>query len=142
MKPISAILPKLCRQLSGNEESTKYLISAVWRSIVGKPLCFRTRPVEYCGKKLVIKVPSETWRKQLILLQSEIIKRLNELLDSGITNLEFQIDTQLEASYPKKILDQVQKTPQPVKLPLKGIMDEELRDCVEIAASLYLNRLK
>ena len=67
---------------------------------------------------------------------------LNELLDSGITNLEFQIDTQLEASYPKKILDQVQKTPQPVKLPLKGIMDEELRDCVEIAASLYLNRLK
>ena len=142
MKPISAILPKLCRQLSGNEESTKYLISAVWRSIVGEPLCFCTQPVEYCGKKLVIKVPSATWRKQLILLQSEIIKRLNELLDSGITNLEFQIDTQLEASYPKKILDQVQKTPQPVKLPLKGIMDEELRDCVEIAASLYLNRLK
>ena len=30
----------------------------------------------------------------------------------------------------------------PLLLPLKGIMDEELRDCVEIAASLYLNRLK
>jgi hypothetical protein len=142
VKPISAILPQLCRQLSGNEKSKKYLISAVWRSIVGEPLCFCTQPVEYCGKKLVIKVPSATWRKQLTLLQSEIIKRLNELLDSGITNLEFQIDTQLESSYPKKALDQAQKTPQPVKLPLKGILDKELRDSVELVASLYLNRLK
>jgi len=142
VKPISAILPKLCRQLSGTEESTKYLISAVWRSIVGEPLCFRTQPVEYCEKKLVVKVPSPTWQKQLTLLQSEIIKRLNELLGSDVAELEFQIDTQLEPSSPKKVLDQAQKAPQPVKLPLKGIMDEELRNCVEVTASLYLNRLK
>lgn len=140
MKPISAILPQVCRQLSRNEDSTEYLISAVWKSVVGKPLSFRTQPAECCGNKLVVLVPSLTWQKQLKTLQSEIINRLNQVLNSDITKLEFRIDPRLENVFKKRVLDEVKPTLKPVKLQLDGIMDKELRDCVEMAARRYLSR--
>ena len=142
MKPLASLLPDLFRQYAADGPWPEQVAAALWKEIVGEHLARRTRPVKITRSKLVVLVPSSTWKRQLSSLRGEIVSRLNQVLGAGITRVEFRIDSTVEQA-PRQIPPAPPKrTSTPVDLPLQGIADEELRTRIQAAATACLDRGK
>lgn len=142
MKRLTTLFSDLYRQYGADDPLPEQVVAAVWTEIVGGPLARRTRPVKISRSKLVVLVPSSTWKQQLSALRGEIVRRLNQLLGIDIVRVEFRIDSTVEQAPRELTPAPPKKISTPVELPLQGIADEELRDRIQAAATACLNRCK
>ena len=142
MKPLASLFPDLFRQYAADGPWPEQVAAALWKEIVGEHLARRTRPVKITRSKLVVLVPSSTWKRQLSSLRREIVSRLNQVLGTGITRVEFRIDSTVEQAPRQTPPAPPKRTSTPVDLPLQGIADEELRAQVQAAATACLDRRK
>jgi predicted nucleic acid-binding Zn ribbon protein len=65
---------------SPNWDSTLdlYVLQKMWPALVGASLAAATSVVALQGSKVVLNVPDQVWRKQLIRIRGELLTRLNE----------------------------------------------------------------
>lgn len=144
MKPLASLLPDLLRQYAADGRWPEPVAAALWNEIVGEHLARRTRPVEISRSRLVVAVPSSSWKRQLRALRGEIVSRFNQALGTDITRVAFRIDSTVEQAPPTPTPPPapLQRTSTPVELPLQGIADQELRARVQAAAAACLDRRK
>ena len=143
MKPLKTLLPDLFRQFAADGQWTEQVAAALWKEIVGEHLARRTRPVEISRSRLVVLVPSSSWKRQLRALRGEIVSRLNQALGTDISRVAFRIDSTVEQEPRTPPSAPPEKRSTPVALPpLQGIADEELRSRIQAAAAACLDRRK
>ena len=140
MKPLASLLPDLFRQYAADGRWPEPVAAALWNEIVGEHLARRTRPVEISRSRLVVAVPSSSWKRQLRPLREEIASRLNRALGTGISRVVFRIDSTVEQEPPAPPPAPPKRTSTPVELPLQGIADQELRARIQAAAAACLDR--
>ncbi len=140
MKLLATLLPRLLRQCEARDQLTEQMALALWKEIVGEPLARCTRPAQLRQSRLVVLVPSLTWKRQLRSFGREIVSRLNQVLGTKISRVEFRIDSTLEQSPQEKSAVLPRRSSTSVNLPLQGIEDDELRACIQGAAATYLDR--
>lgn len=142
MKPLASLLPDLFRQYAADGQWREQAAAALWNEIVGEHLSRRTRPVEISRSKLVVLVPSSSWKRQLRALRGEIVSRLNQVLGTDIARVAFRIDPTVEQAPRTPPPASPKRTSTPVDLPLQGIADKELRARIQAAAAACLDRRK
>ncbi|MCY3756595.1 MAG: DUF721 domain-containing protein [Acidobacteria bacterium] len=142
MKPLASLLPDLFRQFAADGHWPEQVAAALWNEIVGEHLARRTRPVEISRTRLVVLVPSSSWKRQLRALRGEIASRLNQALGTHITRVAFRIDSAVEQAPRTPPPSSPGRTSIPVDLPLEGIADMELRASIQAAAAACLDRRK
>jgi predicted nucleic acid-binding Zn ribbon protein len=59
------------------------LLQKLWPSLVGPQLAEATRVVAVHGSRVVINVPDQIWRRQLIKMKPQLLARLNEPWSNG-----------------------------------------------------------
>ncbi len=142
MKPLTSLLPDLFRRYAADGHWPEQAAAALWNEIVGEHLARRTRPVEISRSRLVVLVPSSSWKRQLRALRGEIASRLNQALGTDISRVAFRIDATVEQAPPTPPPPPPKRTSTPVNLPLQGIADRELRARIQAAAAACLDRPK
>ena len=66
------------------------LLQKLWPTLVGDKLAGATTIVAVHGPRVVLNVPDQIWRKQLVKMRSELLKRMNEPWPSPwITEIAF-----------------------------------------------------
>lgn len=55
-----------------------HLLQALWPSLVGAALAQSTSVTAIQGSSIVVNVPDRTWRKQLVKMKKQILKKVNE----------------------------------------------------------------
>lgn len=61
-----------------DEQLDLQLLQQLWPSLVGKGLAGATTIVAVQGSRVVVNVPDQVWRKQLVKMRSELLSRMNE----------------------------------------------------------------
>ncbi len=93
MQELFRSIPQVFKDFQDNEAANAAIVFAAWRRISGETLGNHAVPVRFDKKKLVIAVSSDTWRKQVADLSSQMIFRLNAALGmSLVTLIEFRVD--------------------------------------------------
>jgi predicted nucleic acid-binding Zn ribbon protein len=78
------------RSPNWDEQLDLELLQKLWPSLVGERLASAATVVAIHGSKVVINVPSQVWRRQLIGMKRELLKRINEPWSgSKITEIAF-----------------------------------------------------
>jgi predicted nucleic acid-binding Zn ribbon protein len=54
------------------------LLQKLWPTLVGPNLAGATTVVAIQGSRVVLNVPDQIWRKQLVRMKSELLARMNE----------------------------------------------------------------
>ena len=66
------------------------LLQKLWPVLVGPNLANATTVVALHGSRVVLNVPDQTWRKQLVKMKSQLLARLNAPWDRQlITEIAF-----------------------------------------------------
>ncbi|MDA2926177.1 DUF721 domain-containing protein [Acidobacteria bacterium AH-259-G07] len=78
MKSLGSLLSNFLHSIASNEEITLIFLNELWPEIVGKDLALNSRPLALKDKKLILAVPSEIWKKELLALRHMLIKAINE----------------------------------------------------------------
>lgn len=67
-----------------------HLLQKLWPKLVGEGLASATTVVAIHGSRVVINVPDLIWRKQLVKMRPELLRRMNEPWPSPwITEIAF-----------------------------------------------------
>ncbi len=61
-----------------------HLLQQLWPTLVGAELAASTRIVALHGSRVVLQVPDQIWRKQLIDMKGRLLAKLNEPWSSPI----------------------------------------------------------
>jgi predicted nucleic acid-binding Zn ribbon protein len=73
-----------------DEHLDLHLLQRLWPSLVGEKLASATTIVALQGSRVVLNVPDQIWRKQLLKMKPELLKRMNEPWPSPrITEIAF-----------------------------------------------------
>jgi predicted nucleic acid-binding Zn ribbon protein len=66
------------------------LLQKLWPSLVGESLAAATTVVAVHGSRVVLNVPDQIWRRQLVKMRLELLRRMNEPWPSPwITEIAF-----------------------------------------------------
>ena len=66
------------------------LLQRLWPTLVGEKLAQATTIVAVHGSRVVLNVPDQIWRKQLVRMRPELLRRMNEPWPSPwITEIAF-----------------------------------------------------
>lgn len=68
------------------------LMEEVWPTLVGDPLCHRTRPRALRGGTLVVAVASDAWRKELNRQRRQLLARIHRLFPWPVDAIEFVVE--------------------------------------------------
>jgi predicted nucleic acid-binding Zn ribbon protein len=65
---------------------------AVWPAVAGKRLASRTGPVRMYGRKMVVEVEDDVWKRQLSAMAGQLLIRLQQVAGpSLVDSLEFRV---------------------------------------------------
>ncbi|MGB7202195.1 MAG: DUF721 domain-containing protein [Pyrinomonadaceae bacterium] len=92
MEQLFAAIPSIIKALEANKDVTEALVFAAWHQVAGEHIKWRTKPLAFNNKRLVIAVEDETWRQNLGALAAQMIAKLNKSLGDGmVTFIEFRL---------------------------------------------------
>jgi len=75
---------------SWDHELDLQLLQRLWPTLVGQSLASATAVVAVHGSRAVVNVPDQIWRKQLVRMRPELLRRMNEPWPSPwITEIAF-----------------------------------------------------
>ena len=93
MRNILSSLPKIFEGFDGNEAANEAVVLAAWKHVVGEALNEHAVAVRLIKKRLIVAVASETWRKQVADLATQMVFKLNGALGSTLVSfVEFRVD--------------------------------------------------
>jgi predicted nucleic acid-binding Zn ribbon protein len=77
-----------------DSEMDLYLLQKLWPALVGEGLAKTTTVVALHGSRVVLNVPDQIWRRQLIRMTPQLLARLNEPWGTRrITDIAFTYET-------------------------------------------------
>ena len=97
------------------------LARAGWAPAVGPKVAAHTQAVWFSEKRLVVEVEDATWQRQLMVLKSQILKRLEEVLGQPLVG---DIELRLR---PRRRMPQRADAPRPSQDEADRISDPVLR---------------
>lgn len=87
------LLPQIMARAGDNAELNEIAAQIGWRRIAGEGLRDHAVPSRLEGTTLIVSVADAMWQKQLQMMSSELIFRLNKLLRrSLVERFEFRVD--------------------------------------------------
>ena len=132
MIDLTTVLPRLLRTTGANKELA---VNLAWTRAAGSGLRRHTAPLRLNGKTLFVAVGDPIWQKQLQHMSSELVFRINRLLQEDlIDSIEFRVDVPAvsAASNSNEMRGNSKHTNSPapaeVLFAAGTIADEELRD--------------
>ena len=152
MRDILSSLPKIFEGYNGSEAAFEAIVFSAWRNVVGEGLEQQTAPVMLIKNTLIVAVPNETWKRQVIDLADQIVFKLSAALGSSLVKfVEFRIDAKAVRQHRrKKIADRLAESEwnalvrNELTLQLQNaaeaIADESLRSVFLAAAGSSLTR--
>ena len=84
MQHIGSALKKLIKAKGLNEGLVQQKAIDVWEEVVGRAISQNTETVSVEKRVLTIKTRNATWRQELQLQKTNIIKKLNKKLNKNI----------------------------------------------------------
>ena len=153
MNELFRALPAWLKEFDDNETVREAVIFAAWRKIAGDALRDHAVPFQLAGKRLIVAVSSETWRKHLEHLAGQMIFKINSKLSSAaVTFIEFRVDETAvkaeRAKYQKSTINPISEeaalneiTPK-MRHSADAIKDDNLRYQFLLAAGSCLVRKK
>src|ERR671936_351644 len=76
---------------AGSVDREKLAVAA-WAAAVGKTIAKHTRAVSVVRSCLIVEVEDAVWQRQLLVLRSQIVKKVETILGSSIVHdVEFRI---------------------------------------------------
>ena len=86
-------LPALLHAAGDSEEIREMAAMVAWNHVAGEGLRRQTEPIGLRQHRMIVAVPDAIWMRQLALMSSQLLFRLNSLLGRGVvTFIEFRID--------------------------------------------------
>lgn len=141
MDQLGTLLRHAVNSLPQRQELKESLALALWEQAVGEALARNTKPLRMYRSTLSVIVPSQAWRKELHLMRTEIITKINE--NAGfrlIQDIEFRVDLNFTVLPAAPAQTDSETTTGPLDLPMEAISDPVLRNSFIAAASSYLRR--
>lgn len=68
------------------------LMEDVWPTLVGDPLCHRTRPRALRERTLVVAVASDAWQKELNRQRRQLLARIHRVFPWPVDAIEFVVE--------------------------------------------------
>lgn len=81
---VRAILPKMINSLGMKKEYKARLIVFYWEKIVGRDIAAHVRPVRMSFRTLLLSTTDSTWANQLMLMQLDIIDKINHFIGENL----------------------------------------------------------
>lgn len=75
---LSEILKKFIRKNRLEDGIDSSRISKIWEDVTGKYIAVATSNIEIKNRKLFVNINSSLLRNEILLIKSELIKRINE----------------------------------------------------------------
>lgn len=142
MSSLSSLLPEFLQQLPLTDECREKVVMALWEKAVGETLAQNVRPMRLYKATLVVAVPSETWKRELLALRFEILRRLESVVGkAAVSNLEFRVDPWIEPAPRPAPIPEAEKVSVALQ-PLESVSDPELNCSLAAVASSYFGRLQ
>lgn len=95
MNELFRALPALLKQFEDNDDLREAVVFAAWRRIAGESLGRHTVPIRLFKSHLIIAVSGETWKHHLEKLASQMIFRINSVLERAeVAFIEFRVDAE------------------------------------------------
>ena len=66
------------KSLNWDSELDLQLLQKLWPVLVGRDLAGATTVVAVQGSRVVVNVPDQIWRKQLVKMRPQLLARMNE----------------------------------------------------------------
>ena len=83
------------RSPNWDEQLDLHLLQQLWPTLVGPTLSAATSVVAIHGSRVVLNVPDQIWRKQLLRMKGPLLKKMNEPWPSPIiTEIAFTHENQ------------------------------------------------
>ena len=140
-------LPKVLRAMGDTTEVAEAAAIAAWKHATGVGLRPHAVATKLVGKTLIVQVRDAIWQKQLALMKSQLLYRVNSILGQPLVNdIELQINPkslaiiQPEKDTKAEILDN--EVPIELWAAANSIEDKQLRQKFLKAAIASLRRKK
>ncbi len=93
MDSIREILPDAFRRERGfAEEETEQLACSCWAGAVGPRIAANARPIRLLGKRLIVDVEGQEWRRELASMSRKIAAKVNRAMGSDlIEDVDFRV---------------------------------------------------
>jgi hypothetical protein len=140
------LLPKILAQTGDQAEMKEVAAKIAWTRAAGPGLRRHATPFRLYRKTLVVSVADAIWQKQLHVMSSELIFRINKLLRRDLVEtIEFRIDpAALTSQNSIARSERTKRTNQSLPVELvsaaDGIADPELRQRFIRAAANCIER--
>jgi hypothetical protein len=149
MDKLIKTLPAILAAAGSSEEVAEAACIAAWKHAVGEGLSSHAIPVHLENKALVVVVEDNIWQKQLELMRSQLLFRLNAVLgQSFVESIQLRIDSKTfantsrtkETAGQEKAIDH--SVPAELVSAAAGIEDVDLRRAFLGAAASCIRRLE
>lgn len=123
------LLPKILARAGENAELNETAAKIAWQRVAGEGLRKHATPVRLQNKTLTVAVADAVWQKQLQPMSSELIFRINKLLQrETVKFIEFRINpTALKDRAPVREIRAAAPLPANLISSAEGIEDPDLR---------------
>ena len=93
MEPVREILPEAFRRERGfGAEENDQLVCSCWKAAVGPQIAGCTRPVRILGKRLIVDVEGQAWRRELASMSRRIADKVNRAVGSAVLeDVDFRV---------------------------------------------------
>lgn len=81
---VGDVLSRLLQDLGWGRRVFETRALGLWKGVVGEPLATHTTPLSVKGGKIVVAVKDPVWKQEIHLLRAEIIRKLNEKMESEV----------------------------------------------------------
>ena len=71
------LLPQMLRHAADSDEAREQAVFAAWLVAVGGPIRKVTAPIRLERKTLIVAVPDQMWRNQLMSMRGQALFKLN-----------------------------------------------------------------
>lgn len=149
MDKLIKTMPAILKASGASEEVAEAACIAAWRHAVGEGLNSHAVPIQLQNHLLVVVVADNIWKKQLELMRSQLLFRLNSVLGQALVkSIEFRVDPKTLAKARRPQAGESKGKRLDYKIPVElvsaaaGIEDVELRRAFLGAATSCVRRLE
>ncbi|NTV06025.1 MAG: DUF721 domain-containing protein [Chlorobiaceae bacterium] len=83
---LSAVAGDMCKILGFTEPYQQFKTLQIWKTVVGEAISAATSIERFSNGELFIRVRNPAWRMELNFRKQDILKKVNEALESPMVN--------------------------------------------------------
>ena len=144
MDAFLSTLPAVIEAIDASDEVRDAFVFAAWKSVAGGQVSDRTEPLAIEDKRLIVAVADKTWKRNLEVLASQLLFKLNTSLGKRLVDyIEFRIAPDAIPGGAEEVTDLNRgafSAPAEVAVSARTIRDSALRETVLKAATNCLAR--